>query len=411
MIRPTAWLTAAVAVLAAAGAAVLPAQGAQAAQAPERVTVATGHDVSYPQCGRTLPARGDIAVVGVNAGTGTTTNPCLAEQLAWGDALAADGSPRLADVYVNTANPGHMGGWWPRSDLTRTGLPVTNPEGRCIGAEDAACSYVYGWSIAADDALRRGVSRAGARTWWLDVETMNSWSWNRDANLAVLEGMADAFRSVGARVGVYSTTRQWSSIVGSATPGSALAGAPGWIAGAVTRGGAEALCRAASFTPGGRIVMAQWVQDDQDHDVSCTAGVAGSTPSIDGDPVVGGGLLARSGVWGPFGVGLAYQWFRDGAPITGATAPAYAPSAADLGASLTLRMTGSRAGAPSLALTSAPVVVEQATAPPASTSDQPTAPTSGEPTAPVTDDRTATATDVPASPTPTPSGTAAQTPA
>ncbi len=382
MFRRTAWQSAAVALLAAAGAAVLPAQTALAATPAERVTVATGHDVSYPQCGRELPARGDIAVVGVNAGTGTTTNPCLAEQLAWGDAPAADGSARLADVYVNTANPGHLGGWWPRSDLTRTGLPVTNPEGRCIGAEDAACSYVYGWSIAADDALRRGVPHPEDRTWWLDVETMNSWSWNRDANLAVLEGMADAFRQVGGRVGVYSTTRQWASIVGRATPGSALAGVPSWNAGAVTRAGAEDLCRAAPFTPGGRTVMAQWVQDDQDHDVSCTAGVAGSTPSVSGTAAVGGRLLAESGAWGPAGVGLAYRWLRDGVPIPGATAPVYVPVAADAGAALSLRMTGSRAGAPSLSLTSAAVAVAAAEAPSTPSGSPAAQDPTGSPTAP-----------------------------
>ena len=359
MPRATALVTAALAVLGVVAGAASPASAAdEARSATVTATVATGHDVSYPQCGATPPTRRDIAVVGVNAGTGTATNPCLAEQLAWGDAPGTDGTPQLADVYVNTANPGHLGGWWPRSDLTRAGLPVSNPEGACIGAEDAACAYVYGWSIATDDALHRGVSSPGDRMWWLDVETMNTWSWNRAANLAVLEGMTDAFRGIGGSVGIYSTARQWAMIVGSTAPSSTLAGAPSWVAGAVTRGGAEENCaRTRSFTPGGRVAMAQWVEGAQDHDVSCVAGVTGGVPGVEGDAAVGGRLVAQPGRWGPDGVRLSYQWLSGGFPIAGATAPAYVPAPSDLGAVLTVRVTGDRLDAPSLALTSAGTVV------------------------------------------------------
>lgn len=258
---------------------------AQAAE-PGQSTTAAGHDVSYPQCGQPLPGRQDVAVVGVNAGTGTTTNPCLADQLDWGDTVTADGVPVWADVYVNTANPGHLGDWWPDSDLTRSGSPVGNPEGRCAGAEDAACAYVYGYSIASDDLWRRGVPAPTARTWWLDVETMNSWSWNRQANLAALEGMGAALRAAGAGIGIYSTQRQWGLIVGDATPSLTLAGVPSWIAGATSRDGALANCAAEPLTPGGRVRMVQWVEGGVDHDLAC--GVAGSAPAIDGTDTVGG---------------------------------------------------------------------------------------------------------------------------
>lgn len=315
-------------------------------------TVATGADVSYPQCGRSLPTRGDLAVVGVNAGTGTTTNPCLAEQLAWGDS-----GGRLADVYVNTANPGHLGAWWPGTDLARAGQPVVNGEGICAGAEDAACGYVYGYSVAFEDVWRRGVSRPGDRTWWLDVETMNSWSWNRGANLAVLEGMAAAIRDAGGEIGLYSTPRQWSLIVGSASPSSALAGTPSWIAGAVSRAGALANCAAAPLTPGGRVRMVQWVQDGVDHDSACEVGVRGSAPAIEGVPSVGSPLVAEPGSWGPTGVRLRYQWLSDGVPIPGADGAAYQPTGADAGTAITVAVTGSRPGAPPLTRTSGAVTV------------------------------------------------------
>lgn len=336
-------------------AAVLTGATATSASAAEPVhtTTATGHDVSYPQCATTLPHVGDIAVVGVNAGTGTTSNPCLADQLAWGDRLADDGSVIRADVYVNTANPGHLGDWWPTSDLTRTGVPVTDPAGRCAGAEDAACAYVYGYSIGVDDVTARGVTDAASRTWWLDVETMNSWSWDRQANLAAVEGMAAAIRASGADVGVYSTQRQWNLIVGDATPSVALAGAPSWIAGATSRAGALANCAAASLTPAGRVRMVQWVEHGLDHDIACDVGVRGTRPTLSGDAEVGSRLVAVPGAWGPSGVLLSYAWTRDGAPIPGATGPAYTPTIDDAGTSIAVVVTGSRLGAPSLTLTSA----------------------------------------------------------
>ena len=270
MIRPRALVAGA--VLAVAG---VVAPGAPAlAAAPGGVV--EGHDVSYPQCGAPLPPRGDIAVVGVNAGIGTTSNPCLADQLAWGDTVAGDGTALLADVYVNTANPGHLGGWWPSANRTRTGAAVHNPNGTCVGAENAACAYVYGYSVAADDLLTRGVPDPVARTWWLDVETMNSWSWDRTANRAVIEGMTVYLQGAGARVGLYSTDRQWSLIAGGTPASSPLAGLPSWKAGAVTRDGALAGCRSAPLTPGGRVVMAQWVVDAQDHDRSCLPGSTGT---------------------------------------------------------------------------------------------------------------------------------------
>lgn len=353
-------LIASVAVAAALAAA--PAGAAQAAE-PTASTTATGYDVSYPQCDVALPTRGDIAVVGVNAGTGTTTNPCLAEQLAWGDAAAPDGTPRRADVYVNTANPGHLGDWWPSADLTRSGVPVMNPEGRCAGAEDAACAYVYGFSIATDDVQARGVTAASDRTWWLDVETMNSWSWNRQANLSAVEGMAAAIRGAGGDVGVYSALRQWDLIVGDATPSVPLAGMPSWIAGATTRAGALANCAAAPLTPGGRVVMVQWVEQGVDHDIACGVGVVGTRPAIDGTAVAGGRLSVDAGAWGPSTVAFDYAWSRNGVPIETAIGASYDPTAADIGAAIAVTVTGSRLGAPPPSMTSAPVVVAAVVAP------------------------------------------------
>ncbi|HEV7189061.1 MAG TPA: hypothetical protein VGN28_14295, partial [Blastococcus sp.] len=63
-----------------------------------------GYDVSYPQCGTSLPADRAFAVVGVNGGLSTRANPCLAAQLtwAWGASGAVPTQPR-AQLYLNTA--------------------------------------------------------------------------------------------------------------------------------------------------------------------------------------------------------------------------------------------------------------------------------------------------------------------
>ncbi|EMY34303.1 serine protease [Arthrobacter crystallopoietes BAB-32] len=69
-----------------------------------------------------------------------------------------------------------------------------------------------------------------------------------------------------------------------------------------------------------------------------------ATPSITGTAAVGRTLAANSGIWGPAPVTLSYQWHRSGSPIAGATTPSYTLAAADQGASLTVRVTGTKSG-------------------------------------------------------------------
>jgi len=103
--------------------------------------------------------------------------------------------PDLGLIYVNTGNPAPRSAYyWPVSGardpaLCRDSTSVT----------DAGCAYDYGWHAAAD-ALAVG-ARAGVPktiTWWLDVETVNSWNGDARANAADLQGMVDRLRSVSA---------------------------------------------------------------------------------------------------------------------------------------------------------------------------------------------------------------------
>ncbi|MDQ1059837.1 hypothetical protein QFZ23_003738 [Arthrobacter globiformis] len=57
-----------------------------------------------------------------------------------------------------------------------------------------------------------------------------------------------------------------------------------------------------------------------------------------------GSTLTAVGTWGPAPVTLKYQWYANGAAITGATASTYPLTAADLGRYLTVTVTGSKPG-------------------------------------------------------------------
>lgn len=78
-----------------------------------------------------------------------------------------------------------------------------------------------------------------------------------------------------------------------------------------------------------------------------------STPTITGVPAVGTTLTAVPGAWGPAPVTLRYQWYRSGVAITGATSATYTPVPEDLGAMLTVKVTGSKAGFTTFSRTSA----------------------------------------------------------
>lgn len=243
-----------------------------ASAVPASSAEAVGVDVSWPQCGQVLPKRLSFAIIGVNNGLANTTNPCLAEQLAWARTAtksAAETAQPQVSLYVNTANPGLRGSWWPTSN-TYKGKRVSNPYGNCALRTFKACSYVYGYAKAYDDAKHRGITDPSSYLWWLDVETENSWQRDKTANVAVLEGMATYFKSIGAPVGIYSTGYQWKQIAGTVTSTSPLAGLPSWLAGARSRSGASASCALPALTPRSRVAMVQYVSNGLDYNVSCS---------------------------------------------------------------------------------------------------------------------------------------------
>lgn len=240
-----------------------------------------GYDVSYPQCGRTLPTDHYFGIVGVNGGNAATFNPCLADQLAWANSAKTGSKQDKVQLYVNTANPATDStyGWgsWPTSGET--------PYGSCTGerTNDQACSWQYGWNRSAEaeayfaeKAQEAGLASAstGDYTWWLDVETMNSWqAGDQDAlkrNVAALEGFAAYYQSKSADVGLYSTEVQWNEITGDNLGGSSnLNGLSNWRPSGASLKNAIANCDVPPLTSGGSIVLTQYVRKNLDHDHSC----------------------------------------------------------------------------------------------------------------------------------------------
>ncbi len=251
-----------------------------------------GYDISYPQCTtRKLPTGQYFGIVGVNGGTAATTNPCLATQLTWANGSLTGSKQPKVQLYVNTANPAGDSSYnwatWPTSNTDETSYDTTtaNPYGVCSGSHTntSACSWQYGWNRSVEANLDRFVpaaktansnTSAGAYTWWLDVETGNSWQVGSDAalarNTATLEGMTAYYKAQGAQVGLYSTAVQWSVIVGSAV-GSAsnLNGLANWRPSGSSLSNAKANCSVDPLTTGGFISITQYVASNLDNDHSC----------------------------------------------------------------------------------------------------------------------------------------------
>lgn len=250
---------------------------------PAPVAELVGYDISYPQCGKRLPTDQYFGIVGVNGGTAASTNPCLATQLAWAKSAKSGSNQPKVQLYVNTANPAQDGAYtwanWP------TASTDNNPYGDCVGTRtnDLACSWQYGWNRSVETeayfvakAKEAGLSSfsAGNYTWWLDVETMNSWqSGSADAltrNVAAIEGFAAYYQSKGAKVGLYSTEYQWGVITGNSfKEGSNLIGLANWRPSGASLNNAKANCSAVPLTPGGFISLTQYVIKGLDYNHSC----------------------------------------------------------------------------------------------------------------------------------------------
>jgi GH25 family lysozyme M1 (1,4-beta-N-acetylmuramidase) len=117
----------------------------------------------------------------------------------------------------------------------------------------------------ADTATTGG---AANHTWWLDVETANSWSsTSKPANAAAVHGFVDyLLAQPGVSVGIYSTGYQWGVITG--TP-AGFETFPNWVPGAGTVAQAASYCSPSRSFTGGPVVMTQYPLNGFDGDYLC----------------------------------------------------------------------------------------------------------------------------------------------
>ncbi|HET9017060.1 MAG TPA: hypothetical protein VFN57_15770 [Thermomicrobiaceae bacterium] len=211
----------------------------------------TGYDVSYPDCGAALPSGGAFGIVGATGGRAYTANSCFATELAWAAAL-----PNPASAYMNLN--------YPVGSTASNG--ATGPDGTCTHRDKACVAYNYGYNAAAYAA---GLVPSGTTisTWWLDIETSNSWSKNTALNLDVIDGAIYYWQTHNATVGIYSTAGMWKTITGSAQiTGSSQQVVPDWVAGGSATA-PSALC-SASFS-GGPVQLVQYASNGFDGDYGC----------------------------------------------------------------------------------------------------------------------------------------------
>ena len=109
---------------------------------------------------------------------------------------------------------------------------------------------------------------AGLRTpaVWIDVEPVPDFEWSSDlaANAAVVEGTARGYRDAGLRTGYYSVKSLWKRVVGNYR-----VNAPEWrAAGQTSLDTALDRCGGSWSFGGGHGVLAQWVEEGRDRNVT-----------------------------------------------------------------------------------------------------------------------------------------------
>ena len=218
---------------------------------PPRDEPVVGADISWPQCppgmgipyketsGQPMPrADAEYVVIGLTNGPGFHANPCLADQVAY-----AKQQGLLVAAYSVIS--------WP----------------------DEAAQEQYGGLQEAGHAQAQfnlqSMKAAGLDSpiIWLDVEQVPHYEWSTDtaANAEVVLGAAKGYAEAGYRVGVYSTPAIWSGLVGDLS-----LGVTEWrAAGQTSRAEAESRCGKDWSIQGGDAVLAQWVEDSRDINVTC----------------------------------------------------------------------------------------------------------------------------------------------
>ena len=291
--------------------------------------------ISAAQLGSTVT----VAVTGTETGYATATSESAATATITGSTFTTIGTPTITGTPVvgGTLTAG-TGTWAPTPD-----------------------SYSYQWK-----ANGAAISGATASTYVVAAALVG-----QTVTVTVTahkSGYADASATSAATAAVAAgaLTAPTPTISGTAVVGGTLNAVPGvWGPGAVAltyqwkaNGTAITGATASTFTitPAqlGQTVTVAVTGTETGYttatkeSAATAAVVAGAltapTPTISGVAAVGSTLTAVPGVWGPGAVALTYQWKANGAAISGATAATFTISAAQLGSTVTVAVTGTETG-------------------------------------------------------------------
>ena len=218
-----------------------------------------GVDIGWPQCRSdgtsSQPPGAAFAIIGLTDGHPFSTNPCLAAQFTWADALPGGGS---GYVVLDAPGQGDPNGQW---GAIRTPRP-------CDGTTSVGCAYDYGWNALQFVLQGLPAQRAGGRIQvWLDVEgpyVRPVWQGSTAVNAAVVQGAVDRLRAAQVRKGVYSRQSDWTALTG----GLVLPGLQQWLFPAASSADAARRCvPEQAFSPG-HVVLSQFQRTsalDEDH--------------------------------------------------------------------------------------------------------------------------------------------------
>lgn len=202
-----------------------------------------GYDVSWPNCKVRPPKNPAFGIVGVTGGLTFRTNQCLLEEAHWF---------RHLSLYLNTGYAGKQ-----RAEK------FANRPRVCANDNEACMAYNFGYNAGVDALNYAAQQDVHVRIWWLDVETVNSWSDNVVYNRASLQGMADAIKRniLFPTIGFYAYPGQWQTITGDWQNGY-----PNWVA----TGGDDYLlavswCKGRSFNGGPTWLVQYTVRLDRDY--------------------------------------------------------------------------------------------------------------------------------------------------
>jgi hypothetical protein len=203
-------------------------------------------DVSWPNCKVKTNTEFQSGIIGVTGGLDFKPNPCLGRETSWFSNYS---------LYMNTGYPGRS-----------YGIKFASYPKLCNSTDYDCLAFNYGYNAAKYAINYANSQDAHSRTWWLDVETDNSWTLHSRINVSVLQGAIAAIRQVPfiKQIGIYSDSYQWNFLTGSWH--NKL---PIWIGtGSTSRQEALSSCRTQSFTRG-KIAFVQYTQKI-DIDLVCT---------------------------------------------------------------------------------------------------------------------------------------------